>query len=130
MRKNLVLLLFLGMLFSHAVEAKKTQLPAERQVNWSEELKLNKEQKAQVAEIYNQSHEKIKSMMEQIDVLHHEIANVRNEDDDKIRALLDEKQQVKFDKIKVRMNKKNASIWRFLTCKDIFKRYDKKKKGG
>ena len=36
MRKNLVLLLFLGMLFSHAVEAKKTHLPAERQVNWSE----------------------------------------------------------------------------------------------
>ena len=62
------------MLFSHAVEAKKTHLPAERQVNWSEELKLNKEQKAQVAEIYNQSHEKIKSMM----------SNMRNKTIEKI----------------------------------------------
>ncbi len=108
MSKNLlILLLFLGIFFSKAVMAKKTYSPAEQQVNWSEELKLSKEQKIKVAEIYEQSHQKIKSLMEQINVLHREIANVHNEDNDKIRALLDEKQQVKFDKIKIRMNKNN-----------------------
>ena len=72
MRRSLLLLLLaLGVCLSEVAEARKTNLPEERQVNWNEELKLSKEQKAQVAEIYSQSHEKIKSMMKHIYLLHH-----------------------------------------------------------
>lgn len=92
-------------LSTSTVNAKKPNLTPEKTVDWADELNLSKEQQAQMHEIYNQSHEKIKSMMQQIDTLHREIACIKNEDDTKIRGILTEKQQVKFDKIKVRMNK-------------------------
>ena len=110
----LPLLLIAGMLAVGAAEAKKSQpqQSSDRQINWSKELDLNKEQKAQVKEIYNQSHEKVKSLMQQIDTLHREIANIRKEDEAKIRSLLTEKQQIKFDKVQARLNKGNPEFER------------------
>ena len=97
-------------LFScRAAEAKKS-LAADRPINWSKELDLSKEQKVQLKEIYDQSHEKIKSLMQQIDTLHREIANIHKEDDAKVRMLLNEKQQIKFDKIQARKNKGNPDF--------------------
>lgn len=92
-----------------AAEAKKS-LAADRPINWSKELNLSKEQKVQLKEIYDQSHEKIKSLMQQIDTLHREIANIHKEDDAKVRMLLNEKQQIKFDKIQARKNKGNPDF--------------------
>ena len=54
--------------------------------------------------------EKIKSLMQQIDTLHREIANIHKEDDAKVRMLLNEKQQIKFDKIQARKNKGNPDF--------------------
>lgn len=110
----LPLLLIAGMLAVGAAEAKKSQphQSSDRQINWSKELDLSKEQKAQVKEIYNQSHEKVKSLMQQIDTLHREIANIRKEDETKIRNLLTEKQQIKFDKAQARLNKENPEFER------------------
>ena len=110
----LPLLLIAGMLAVGVAEAKKSQphQSSDRQINWSKELDLSKEQKAQVKEIYNQSHEKVKSLMQQIDTLHREIANIRKEDETKIRSLLTEKQQIKFDKAQARLNKENPEFER------------------
>lgn len=110
----LPLLLIASMLAVGAAEAKKSQphQSSDRQINWSKELDLSKEQKAQVKEIYNQSHEKVKSLMQQIDTLHREIANIRKEDEAKIRSLLTEKQQIKFDKAQARLNKGNPEFER------------------
>ena len=106
MHKYIVLLIFAIVIFSFGnAEARKAQ--ADQQINWKKELDLNKEQQAQVKEIYNQSHDKIKSLMTQIDTLHQEIANVRQEDEAKIRTLLNEKQQIKFDKLQMRLNRNN-----------------------
>lgn len=101
----LVLILGAAAFCVGSAEAKKSQ--TEQQINWNKELDLSKEQQAQVKEIYNQSHEKIKSLMTQIDTLHREIANIHKEDEAKIRTLLNEKQQIKFDKVQMRMNKNN-----------------------
>ena len=48
--------------------------------------------------------------MQQIDTLHREIANIRQNDDEQIRTLLNEKQQVKFDKVQARLNKGNPEF--------------------
>ena len=48
--------------------------------------------------------------MQQIDTLHREIANIHKEDDAKVRMLLNEKQQIKFDKIQARKNKGNPDF--------------------
>lgn len=106
MHKYIILLIFATVFFSFSsVEARKAQI--DQQINWNKELDLNKNQQAQVKEIYNQSHDKIKSLMAQIDTLHREIVNVRQEDEAKIRALLNEKQQIKFDKLQMRLNRNN-----------------------
>lgn len=91
-------------------EAKKSSVASDRPINWNKELDLSKEQKVQVKEIYDQSHEKIKSLMQQIDTLHREIANIHKEDDAKIRTLLNAKQQIKFDKVQARENKGNPEF--------------------
>ena len=91
-------------------EAKKSSAASDRPINWNKELDLSKEQKVQVKEIYDQSHEKIKSLMQQIDTLHREIANIYKEDDAKIRTLLNAKQQIKFDKVQARENKGNPEF--------------------
>ncbi len=91
-----------------AAEAKN--FTSDRPINWSKELDLSKEQKVQLKEIYDQSHEKIKSLMQQIDTLHREIANIHKEDDAKVRMLLNEKQQIKFDKVQARKNKGNPDF--------------------
>lgn len=61
--------------------------------------------KKQVDEIDAQSHEKILSLMQQIETIHQEIAAIKKDDEQKIREILQEKQQIKFDKIREQFNK-------------------------
>ena len=111
MKKYILLLIAVsGIMLSDSVLAKKRAEFSDNRINWSKELDLNKAQQAKVKEIYTQSHEKIKSLMQQIDTLHREIANIRQNDDEQIRTLLNEKQQVKFDKVQARLNKGNPEF--------------------
>lgn len=100
----------IGVIFALTAEAQKNNKLADRPIDWSSELKLSKEQKMQVREIYKQSHEHIKSLRQQINTLHREIAEVHESDDEKIRLLLTEKQQKKFDKLKERQNKQKPEF--------------------
>lgn len=111
MKKYILLLIAVSgiMLAASALAKKRTEF-SDNRINWSKELDLNKAQQAKVKEIYSQSHEKIKSLMQQIDTLHREIANIRQNDDEQIRTLLNEKQQVKFDKVQARLNKGNPEF--------------------
>ena len=111
MKKYILLLIAVsGIMLADSVLAKKRDEFSDNRINWSKELDLNKAQQAKVKEIYTQSHEKIKSLMQQIDTLHREIANIRQNDDEQIRTLLNEKQQVKFDKVQARLNKGNPEF--------------------
>lgn len=111
MKKYILLLIAVsGIMLADSVLAKKRTEFSDNRINWSKELDLNKAQQAKVKEIYSQSHEKIKSLMQQIDTLHREIANIRQNDDEQIRTLLNEKQQVKFDKVQARLNKGNPEF--------------------
>lgn len=111
MKKYILLLIAVsGIMLADSVLAKKRAEFSDNRINWSKELDLNKAQQAKVKEIYTQSHEKIKSLMQQIDTLHREIANIRQNDDEQIRTLLNEKQQVKFDKVQARLNKGNPEF--------------------
>ena len=111
MKKYILLLIAVsGIMLADSVLAKKRAEFSDNRINWSKELDLNKAQQAKVKEIYTQSHEKIKSLMQQIDTMHREIANIRQNDDEQIRTLLNEKQQVKFDKVQARLNKGNPEF--------------------
>lgn len=111
MKKYILLLIAVsGIMLADSVLAKKRTEFSDNRINWSKELDLNKAQQDKVKEIYAQSHEKIKSLMQQIDTLHREIANIRQNDDEQIRTLLNEKQQVKFDKVQARLNKGNPEF--------------------
>ena len=111
MKKYILLLIAVsGIMLAYSVLDKKRAEFSDNRINWSKELDLNKAQQAKVKEIYTQSHEKIKSLMQQIDTLHREIANIRQNDDEQIRTLLNEKQQVKFDKVQARLNKGNPEF--------------------
>lgn len=111
MKKYILLLIAVsGIMLADSALAKKRTEFSDNRINWSKELDLNKAQQAKVKEIYSQSHEKIKSLMQQIDTLHREIANIRQNDDEQIRTLLNEKQQVKFDKVQARLNKGNPEF--------------------
>lgn len=111
MKKYILLLIAVsGIMLADSALAKKRTEFSDNRINWSKELDLNKAQQAKVKEIYAQSHEKIKSLMQQIDTLHREIANIRQNDDEQIRTLLNEKQQVKFDKVQARLNKGNSEF--------------------
>lgn len=74
-------------------------------VDWSDELDLEGTQKIQVDEIKEQSHKKILAITKQIDVLRDEIVKIHEDDAQKVRLLLNEKQQIKFDKIQSRRKK-------------------------
>lgn len=111
MKKYILLLIAVsGIMLADSALAKKRTEFSDNRINWSKELDLNKAQQAKVKEIYTKSHEKIKSLMQQIDTLHREIANIRQNDDEQIRTLLNEKQQVKFDKVQARLNKGNPEF--------------------
>lgn len=111
MKKYILLLIAVsGIMLADSALAKKRTEFSDNRINWSKELDLNKAQQAKVKKIYAQSHEKIKSLMQQIDTLHREIANIRQNDDEQIRTLLNEKQQVKFDKVQARLNKGNPEF--------------------
>ena len=103
MIKRLILIACGVCLLLNMAEAKPRR--PEKPIDWKSELDLSVAQKAQVDEIYAQSRDKVKSLIQQIDSLHQEIAETRESDDLKIRTLLNEKQQIKFDKIKARIQK-------------------------
>ncbi len=106
----LLLAVVIGVIFAETAEAQKNNKLTDRPIDWVSELKLSKEQKLQVREIYKQSHEHIKSLRQQINTLHREIADIHEKDDEKIRLLLTEKQQKKFDKLKERQDRQKPEL--------------------
>ena len=70
-----------------------------RKFDWVKRLKLNEWQQKKLAEIENQSEEKIKVIHQEMVKLRNKEEEIRNSDEQKIRQILDERQQKKFDKI-------------------------------
>lgn len=79
--------------------------PKEQMVRWEDELDLSDLQKQQYKAIKNESREKVKSLMNQIDELHRQISEIHQQDESKLQNILNDKQKIKFDKIKARQNK-------------------------
>ena len=90
--------------YNQSAEAKRF---SQNNIEWGEELDLSKNERTHVDAIKAQSHEQILSLMKQIETLNKEIAQINEQDEIKIRDSLNEKQKIKFDKIKNRMNKNN-----------------------
>ena len=72
------------------------------QPNWTKMLKLDEQQQAQLETIRAESQPQIQAIMQQIETLHQQMANIRSDDEQKLRAILNEKQLAKFEKLKTR----------------------------
>lgn len=79
----------------------------QQSIDWSKKLKLNDEQKKQLEAIYTASQPQKNALREQMKTLHQQMDNIRAAEEEKIRAILDEKQAAKFAKIQERMQKQN-----------------------
>lgn len=67
-------------------------------IDWIKKLKLSKEQIEQVQNIYDESQPDIQALQKQIQQAHKKISEIYKQDDLKIRDILTEQQQIKFDK--------------------------------
>ena len=73
--------------------------------DWSKEIDLTKEQKIQVQQIYDNNQSQIEELIGQIKTAQQKIADIYKEEDAAIRNILDEQQQIKFDKIMIKHRK-------------------------
>ena len=67
-------------------------------INWIKKLSLTNEQAQQVQNIYAESQSDIEQLQKQIEQAHKKIVEIYKQDDLKIREILTEQQQIKFDK--------------------------------
>lgn len=81
-------------------ELRKLKRNRHERINWDEELNLNDAQKKIVEDIIKNSREKIDEQMDIIKDAHKKIEEIHQEDDNKIRQILNPQQQIKFDKVK------------------------------
>lgn len=72
-------------------------------IDWNEELDLNEEQSAYVADLYKKSHEKIAELMEQLRDIHRQIDELHKNDEQQILHILNPQQKIKYEKIKRKM---------------------------
>lgn len=79
-----------------------------RRIDWVDKLDLSKAQEAQVQEIYKSSQPEVDNLILQMHQLHQKVAEIYKEDDLKIRKILDEQQQIKFDKEQRKMQKRRG----------------------
>lgn len=77
-------------------------------INWDDELKLNESQKIYFKKIMQESSEQIGAQMEIIKNAHAAIDKIHDEDNAKMRRVLNPQQQTKFDKILYRWKKTNG----------------------
>lgn len=91
-------------------QSAETQFHKQQSIDWSKKLKLNNEQKKQLAAIYAASQPQKNALQEQIADLRRQMDNIYTEDEIKIRAILDEKQMAKFDKIQKRIQKQKRRL--------------------
>lgn len=76
-----------------------------QKVDWAKKLKMSEEQKVELQKIYAESKPQTQELMQQIEAAHQKLKELHNEEDKKIRKILNEKQQAKFDKYKKLMSK-------------------------
>ena len=80
------------------IEAPKFPKKYPARINWIKKLSLSNEQAQQVQNIYTESQPSIDELQKQIQQAHRKIAEIYKQDDMKIREILTEQQQIKFDK--------------------------------
>ena len=73
--------------------------------DWSKELGLTKEQQFQVQQIYDNDQPQIEELIEQMKNAQQKIADIYKAEDVAIRNILNEQQQIKFDKIVIKHKK-------------------------
>lgn len=115
MKIKLLTVLLICLLAAGAAAARRQKISAEPETDWSKELDLDEAQNAQLKAIYEESHDKVLSMIQQIETLHKEIADIKENNEVKLREILTEKQKIKFDKIKMRQQKAesgNSERWK------------------
>ncbi len=76
-----------------------------QKVDWAKKLKMSEAQKEELQKIYAESKMETLELMQQIETAHQKLKELRDEENKKIRKILDEKQQVKFDRYKKLMAK-------------------------
>lgn len=108
MKIKILTLILICLLTAETAAARSKKISAEPETDWSKELDLDETQDAQLKEIYAASHDKVLSMIRQIDALHKEIADIKENNETKLREILTEKQKIKFDKIKMRQQKSES----------------------
>ena len=103
-------LLFVGLWTSAYAENLQPNAPMfhkHQAVDWAQKLKLSEVQKTQLQAIYAESRPQLDAIKQQMATLRQQMENIRAADEKKIRAILDEKQAAKFDKMQVRFAKQN-----------------------
>lgn len=75
------------------------------EIDWEKRLKLNEVQKEQLNAIYAETKPRTLEIMKQIENAHKELNKIRQEEEEKIRLILNEKQLQKFDKHRMRKAK-------------------------
>lgn len=81
--------------------------PHHNMVDWVKKLQLNDEQKAAYNAIRQESEPQMQALRQQISTLRQQMENIYADNNKKLRAILDEKQAAKFDKIQARIAKQN-----------------------
>ena len=104
----------------------ETKFHKQHSIDWGKKLKLNDEQKRQLDAIYAESQPQIEALKEQMKTLRQQMDNIRADDEKKIRAILDEKQAAKFDKIQERKAKQNRQMQPRVERRNRFKMRENK----
>jgi Spy/CpxP family protein refolding chaperone len=104
--KNIFLFLCAcSFLFSVGVANAEPPRRDDRPMDWSGKLDFTDQQKIQYKEITAKSQEKIRDLMEKIEDLHKQISEIRAQDEAEMVKILNEKQKIKYEKIRSRQNK-------------------------
>lgn len=91
-----------------SADLRKVKSISHGRVNWDERLNLDDAQKLYLKKILEESKKQVDSQMEIIRHAHDKIDEIHRSDDEKIRAILNPKQKVKFDRIKYEMQKSSG----------------------
>jgi len=115
--KFVILTLLFCLLVSTTKAAKRTKVPemSIAATDWSDKLDLDDTQQERLKIIYAESQEKFNALVRQIEDLKKEIKELKEEDEQKIRNMLNAKQKIKFDKIKMRQQRNengNTDSWK------------------
>ncbi|MBQ8672152.1 MAG: hypothetical protein IJ525_06500 [Alphaproteobacteria bacterium] len=76
--------------------------------DWSKEIDLSKEQKMLVQQIYERNQPQLDELVSQIKALQQKVKEIHHTEDLEIRGILDEQQQIKFDKYMWQNKKKDG----------------------